>query len=403
MAAASNSGEDPSLTYHRSPFRFQLLQSLYCDPLLSPPPPTTTNCLFPISSPPSSIAQPPNPSSDHCPSHSYDKTFCNGISSGESRKVAMVPVKLEYPDGKKLESPCEGFGKQAKKAKSLKQSKAGYRKANAECPSGLNAANHCRYDSSLGLLTQKFISLIQETKDGTLDLNYCAKVLEVQKRRIYDITNVLEGIGLIEKTTKNHIRWKGPDSFANLESQMSKLESEVASLHSEEKQLDDRIRERKEALRAFGEDENCRRNLFVTEEDIMSLPCFQNQMLLAVKAPVASSIEVPDPDEDISFPQPQYRMVVRSTMGPIDVYLISGHKREEGDTTDKLSEQSDQLSHNHASLALSPGRGENQCNNSQSSTPSASGIQKIVTADTDINADYWFQSDSEVSLTDLWT
>jgi transcription factor E2F3 len=29
----------------------------------------------------------------------------------------------------------------------------------------------------------------------------------VQKRRIYDITNVLEGIGLIEKRGKNNIRW----------------------------------------------------------------------------------------------------------------------------------------------------------------------------------------------------
>jgi len=30
----------------------------------------------------------------------------------------------------------------------------------------------------------------------------------VQKRRIYDITNVLEGIGLIEKKLKNRIQWK---------------------------------------------------------------------------------------------------------------------------------------------------------------------------------------------------
>ena len=29
-----------------------------------------------------------------------------------------------------------------------------------------------------------------------------------QKRRIYDITNVLEGIGLIEKKSKNSIQWK---------------------------------------------------------------------------------------------------------------------------------------------------------------------------------------------------
>jgi hypothetical protein len=31
----------------------------------------------------------------------------------------------------------------------------------------------------------------------------------VKKRRIYDITNVLEGIGLIEKKSKNNIQWKG--------------------------------------------------------------------------------------------------------------------------------------------------------------------------------------------------
>jgi hypothetical protein len=36
--------------------------------------------------------------------------------------------------------------------------------------------------------------------------------LKVQKRRIYDITNVLEGIGLIRKGGKNRIKWIGtPD------------------------------------------------------------------------------------------------------------------------------------------------------------------------------------------------
>ncbi|MBA0821664.1 hypothetical protein Goarm_018507 [Gossypium armourianum] len=62
-----------------------------------------------------------------------------------------------------------------------------------------------------GLLTKKFINLIKQAEDGILDLNKAADTLEVQKRRIYDITNVLEGIGLIEKKLKNRIQWKGLD------------------------------------------------------------------------------------------------------------------------------------------------------------------------------------------------
>lgn len=70
-------------------------------------------------------------------------------------------------------------------------------------------ASRTRLDNSLGELTKKFIYLIQNSETQEVDLNDAAAVLEVQKRRIYDITNVLEGIGLIEKTIKNKIRWKG--------------------------------------------------------------------------------------------------------------------------------------------------------------------------------------------------
>lgn len=70
------------------------------------------------------------------------------------------------------------------------------------------AANLHRYDNSLGLLTRRFVQLLKESPDGVLDLNGAAAQLEVQKRRIYDITNVLEGIGVIEKKGKNNVRWR---------------------------------------------------------------------------------------------------------------------------------------------------------------------------------------------------
>ena len=55
---------------------------------------------------------------------------------------------------------------------------------------------------------------------------------QVQKRRIYDITNVLEGIGLIDKKSKNNIQWKGTGLEDNDEVQqdLHAIQAEVAAL-----------------------------------------------------------------------------------------------------------------------------------------------------------------------------
>jgi transcription factor E2F3 len=48
--------------------------------------------------------------------------------------------------------------------------------------------------------------------------------LGIQKRRIYDITNVLEGIGYIEKLGKNLMKWVGGIEGGELERNVSRLE-----------------------------------------------------------------------------------------------------------------------------------------------------------------------------------
>ena len=65
-----------------------------------------------------------------------------------------------------------------------------------------------RYDTSLNILTKKFVDLLKSSKNGVVDLNDASGKLKVQKRRIYDITNVLEGIGILEKKSKNNIQWR---------------------------------------------------------------------------------------------------------------------------------------------------------------------------------------------------
>ena len=59
---------------------------------------------------------------------------------------------------------------------------------------------------SLSDLTEKIHKVIQNSPDRKVDLSELANILNAPKRRIYDITNVLEGIGYIRKYTKNKIK-----------------------------------------------------------------------------------------------------------------------------------------------------------------------------------------------------
>ncbi|XP_022972582.1 transcription factor E2FA-like isoform X1 [Cucurbita maxima] len=288
--------------------------------------------------------------------------------------------------------------------------------------SPLTPAGNCRHDSSLGLLTKKFINLIKQARDGILDLNKAAETLKVQKRRIYDITNVLEGIGLIEKKLKNIICWKGfnAQSPGNVDNDTAMLQVDVENLSFEERRLEDKISALQERLRNLSEDENIQKWLFVTEEDIKGLPCFQNETLIAIKAPHGTTLEVPDPDEAVDDPQRRYRIVLRSTMGPIDVYLVSQfeEKIEEMNvvqTPSSFLHASSSGSNEHlATEAIIGESGRNeiepQAQLSQyssicdvhGSNEFPGGMMKIMPSEIDNDADYWLLSDAEVSITDMW-
>ncbi|KAK1287729.1 Transcription factor E2FA [Acorus calamus] len=221
----------------------------------------------------------------------------------ESSEWATSPGCTEAVNSP-LHTPVSGKGgKTYGKSKIPKSNKSGLQTpvSNAGSPIGntLTPVGTCRYDSSLGLLTRKFINLMKRADDGILDLNRAADVLEVQKRRIYDITNVLEGIGLIEKIVKNRIRWKGVDVSRPGEGEhdASVLQADVEQLSLEEHAFDSQISEMRDRLREFSEDENNQKWLYVTEDDIKGLPCFENETLIAIKAPHGTTLEVPDPDE----------------------------------------------------------------------------------------------------------
>ncbi|XP_053322703.1 transcription factor E2F5 [Spea bombifrons] len=187
-------------------------------------------------------------------------------------------------------------------------------------PAGVSS----RHEKSLGLLTSKFVSLLQEAKDGVLDLKVAADTLAVrQKRRIYDITNVLEGIGLIEKKSKNSIQWKGVGAGCNTKEvldNLRNLKAEIANLELKEKELDQQKVWLQQSIKNIMDDPINRPFSFVTHDDVCN--SFSGDTLLAVQAPSGTQLEVPIPEVGQNG-QKKYQISLKSTAGPINVLLIN--------------------------------------------------------------------------------
>ena len=62
-------------------------------------------------------------------------------------------------------------------------------------------------ENSLGKLTKDFINYIKTEGRKSININDLVNKLGVKKRRIYDITNVLQGIEYLQKSGKNEIIW----------------------------------------------------------------------------------------------------------------------------------------------------------------------------------------------------
>ncbi|KAM8967353.1 transcription factor E2F5 [Pelodytes ibericus] len=186
------------------------------------------------------------------------------------------------------------------------------------------AAVSSRHEKSLSLLTSKFVSLLQEAKDGVLDLKVAADTLAVrQKRRIYDITNVLEGIGLIEKKSKSSIQWKGVGAGCNTKEVLDALKNvkaEIGDLDLKEKELDQQKVWLQQSIKNIMDDPSNRQFSFVTHDDVCD--SFDGDTLLAVQAPSGTQLEVPIPEMGKQG-RKKYQISLKSNSGPINVLLIN--------------------------------------------------------------------------------
>ncbi|XP_015209734.1 transcription factor E2F6 [Lepisosteus oculatus] len=190
-----------------------------------------------------------------------------------------------------------------------------------------------RCDVSLVYLTKKFMDLIRTAPDGILDLNNVARTLGVRKRRVYDITNVLDGIQLIQKHTKNQIQWVGSNLIfgGQGEKRQQKLKDELLDLAVMEEALDELIKDCAHQLFELTDHKENASSAYVTHRDIRQIHAFQEQVVIAIKAPEETKLEVPMPKED------GIQIHLKGSRGPISVLLCEtdgseGDAEEDGGT-----------------------------------------------------------------------
>jgi len=153
-------------------------------------------------------------------------------------------------------------------------------------------------DSSLGTLAIRFFNLLKSYGDNELDLNEAVQSLGVQKRRIYDVTCVMEGCGMIEKRNKNQVANCCKESQSEA-LQKKEIQDEIDYVKEEEKVLDSYIESLQKIVKQYTctESSAMTSNLFVTKSEIASMKNYINDTVLAIRAPPKTSVYVPHPDQ----------------------------------------------------------------------------------------------------------
>lgn len=161
-----------------------------------------------------------------------------------------------------------------------------------------------RMDKSLATMTVSVVELLKKAPKGILNLGDATKILEVrQKRRIYDVTNVLEGIGLIEKHGKNSVKWRG-DSLTpdprEVTRQTRVLKHEGSRLRQYEALIDHQTQLIRQTIQNSQTDESQASFAYVTSEDLVEVFGAQS-VNLAVRKPPSVQHEVVEAEKQLTI------------------------------------------------------------------------------------------------------
>ncbi|KAH7729791.1 Protein EFL-3 [Aphelenchoides avenae] len=151
-------------------------------------------------------------------------------------------------------SQAKSFGSQASLANdsgvgslSQKPSQGQQKDGSEDSDDEAETEHTSRKEKSLGKLCKRFLAAMgEEAKSGNdVHLETVAKKMATEKRRIYDLVNVMEALEAMCKTNKSFYRWNGLSSLPQL---MSQLQKEAI-----EDRLPERILQVEQAMCSFVE------------------------------------------------------------------------------------------------------------------------------------------------------
>lgn len=150
-----------------------------------------------------------------------------------------------------------------------------------------------RVENSLKVLCREFIKLFKKHRTRTIDITLAAYSLRVSKRRIYDITNVLEGLGLIEKICANNVSWVGNEQFDLFNHEFVEYDTDAADL-KDVSEIEKEIELLHNEIAELAQAECNAMNIYVTPDDLKDAPVFKNKLVFLVKTDENTKLEFLD-------------------------------------------------------------------------------------------------------------
>ena len=146
-----------------------------------------------------------------------------------------------------------------------------------------------RQENSLCKLTKKVLEYIRTKNKVNININELVKDLGVKKRRIYDITNVLQGIGYIEKQGKNEIIWNKKNCV--FDKKEIKNKSKFLLLNQQINILNEQMNKEMEELNNISCQIDFNKNNYIKFTDLANLSKIENQDLLIIKSTPGSKLD----------------------------------------------------------------------------------------------------------------